>query len=247
MTGEVGPAPNRAVHFGVNKVGLINVLGCDLAELPEWVQRLWVAFNVALEGGLSEELHMSQNLASPATTSAPEAILLFNLRLLSERSTCAYGSSVLNSVPSESAFFRQVNRFYADSFEGVCELCKEITRVFVKQIDLGLLKAKLDASNAAIANSKKFGSLKHLALWLNTLGLNGRDVTRPLAGIYDLRIGDAHATGKRLRDSLDLFGISRDSQDFHSMCFTIIRLAADSIRQLVDAVEIQFKATNQKP
>ena len=70
-TGKVGCASNLTIHFGVNKLGLINVLGKDIAEQPEWAQKIWVAHNACPEGGLSEELHMSQNLASPASTVAP--------------------------------------------------------------------------------------------------------------------------------------------------------------------------------
>ena len=70
-TGEVGPTSNQMLHFGINRLGLINVLGYKLGQLPEWVQKMWVTHNVGPDGGLSEELHMSQNLARPANTAAP--------------------------------------------------------------------------------------------------------------------------------------------------------------------------------
>ena len=52
MTGEIGPASNQLLHFGINNVGLVNVLGYKMAELPEWAQKLWVGFNTPPEGGL---------------------------------------------------------------------------------------------------------------------------------------------------------------------------------------------------
>jgi hypothetical protein len=81
-TGEVGPASNQMLHFGINGLGLINILGYDMAQLPEWAQKMWVTHNVGPDGGLSEELHMSQNLARPANTTAPETMLWHNLQLL---------------------------------------------------------------------------------------------------------------------------------------------------------------------
>jgi hypothetical protein len=236
MTGEVGPSPNRTLHFGINKASLINVLGYQMAELPEWAQKLWAAFNVPPEGGLSEELHMSQNLAEPADTTPPEVILLHTLRVLNHRSSFTYGAPILRSLPNDPDYFRSVHRFYDASFEDVCELCKEITRVFIEQIDLGLLNSKVDPGNAAKANKERLGSLRRLALWLDSAGHDGRQMTRPLAGVYDLRIGDAHSTSGSLRKSLDLFEIARESQDYQSICKTIIGLVANSAKQIADAI-----------
>jgi hypothetical protein len=237
MTGEVGPARNETIHFGVNRMGLVNVLGYKMAQHPEWVQKLWVAYNVSPEGGLSEELHMSQNLASPARTLAPEAMLLHNLHILHDRSVHKYGQSLLQRLPSEEDFFRRVHRFYCDSFADVCELCKELHRTVVEPVDLGLLNAKTDPTNAAKANKEKLGSIKRLALWLDSAGLNGRDITRPLAAVYDLRIEDAHAKGGDVRASLELFGIPRDSQNNQEVCFTIIGLVANCVAQMADVIK----------
>ncbi len=237
MTGEVGPASNVMLHFGLNKLGLVNVLGSDMADLPEWAQKLWVASNVPPDGGLSDELHMSQNLARPADTISPEAALLHNLQTLHDRAIAKYGQPLLSRLPSEKDFFRRVHRFYCDSFENVCELCKEICRTLVEPIDLGLLNAKINPANAANTNQNKLGSIKRLAMWLDSVGLNGRDVTKPLAGIYDLRIADAHAKEADVRASLELLGIPRDSQEYQTICFTAIGLAANCVAQVADVIE----------
>jgi hypothetical protein len=247
MTGEVGPASNRTLHFGVNRIGLVNVLGYKMAELPEWAQKLWVAFNLPPEGGLSEELHMSQNLASPAETMAPEAMLLHNLHVIHRRSADKYGQPLLQKLPGPEDFFRRVHRFYCDSFEDICELCKELHRTVVEPVDLGLLNAKIDPANAAKANQTNLGSIKRLALWLDAVGLNGRDITRPLAAVYDLRIADAHAKEPDVRASLELLGISRDSQEYQAICFTAIGLVANCVAQLADVISPQAPPPNPKP
>src|ERR1700730_7491880 len=89
-SGESSPAPLATLHFGVNKLGLINVLGYKMADLPEWAQKMWVTHNVCPDGGLYEELHMSQNLARPAETRAPEVILWRNLQILQARTQTIY-------------------------------------------------------------------------------------------------------------------------------------------------------------
>lgn len=247
MTGEVGPANNLMLHFGVNKLGLINVLGYKLADLPEWAQKMWVAYNIPPEGGLSDELHMSQNLAKPASTIAPEAILLNNLCVLSRRSTEEYGKPLLQKLPSKDDFFRRIHRFYCDSFEDLCELCKELHRTVMEPVDLGLLNATIDPANAAKANQLNLGSMKRLAMWLDSLGLNGRDITRPLAAVYDLRIADAHAKEGEERGSLELLGIPRDSQAYQPICFTTIGLVANCVAQLVEAIDLHKQPAPPKP
>jgi hypothetical protein len=235
-TGEVGCAANLTVHFGVNKLGLINLLGKDMAELPEWAQKIWVAHNASPEGGLSEELHMAQNLASPAATVAPEVILGRNLQILQKRSLAVYGQRFLQQIPPAEEFFRRVHRFYCASFDQVCELAKEIHRIVSEAIDIGVLNAKVDPGNAPKANKENLRQIKRLALWLDTLGQDGRKITQPLAGIADLRQGSAHTKGADLKDSLALFGIPPGEQNLQAICCELIGQVANCVAAVADAL-----------
>ena len=163
-TGEIGPASNLMLHFGINRLGLVNILGYTMADLPEWAQKIWAAHNVGPDGGLSEELHMSQNLARPANTTAPESILWHNLQVLQKQTVRIYGQPLLQQLPSENEFFHRIHRFYCDSFEDVCELCKELHRVVSEPIDIGLLNSKIDPANAAESSKQKLRQIKRLAL-----------------------------------------------------------------------------------
>ncbi len=224
------------LHFGVNRLGLINVLGYKLAELPEWVQKIWAAHNVGPDGGLSEELHMSQNLADPARTAPPESMLWHNLQLLQKRTAIAYGQPLLQHLPPDSEFFHQIHRFYCDSFEDVCELAKELHRIICEPVDIGLLNGKIDPSNAVKANQQKLRQIKRIALWLDTLKFDGRRITQPLAGIADLRQGDAHAKSGKLRESLALFGIPTDSTEYQNTCCEIIGQVANAVGAISDTL-----------
>src|SRR6266496_363048 len=65
-----------------------------------------------------------------------------------------YGQSLLQQMPPDSEFFRRVHRFYCDSFEDVCELCKELHRIVCEPIDIGLLNSKIDPANAEASNKQ---------------------------------------------------------------------------------------------
>jgi len=69
-------------------------------------------------------------------------------------------------------------------------LCKELDRLITEKIDIGLINAKVDPSNATEANKQKLRQIKRIAMWLDGQGLNGRQITQTLAGINDLRQGD---------------------------------------------------------
>src|SRR5437867_1667613 len=158
----------------------------------------------------------------PRIRQPPESILWNNLRLLQKRTALVYGQSLLQKMPPDSEFFRRVHRFYCESFEDVCELCKELHRIVCEPIDLGLLNSKIDPANAETANKQGLRQIKRLALWLNTLKFDGRKITQALAGIADLRQGDAHAKSSELRESLKLFAIPTDCTTYQPMCCEII-------------------------
>lgn len=74
-TGSVWCSPDWPVHFGVNRLGLINVYAYDVAKLPLWQQRIWAGHNVAPDGSVSAELLDAQMKSRPAGTTAPEVAL----------------------------------------------------------------------------------------------------------------------------------------------------------------------------
>jgi len=235
-TGNVGPSKREMLHFGINDSGFINVLGYKMAELEEWAQKMWAPDSIPPEGGLSEELHMAQNLAQPARTIAPELTLYRSLVALQTPVANRYGGPLLSHLASDHEFLRSIHRFYGESFETVCQLCKELHRVTCEPINIGLLNAKIDPVNAEESNEKKLRQIKRLALCLDTFGVDGRSATAALAGVADLRQGDAHAAGSELSQSLQLFGLDPNEEDFQLVCFTIIVRVADVFKAVREAL-----------
>lgn len=185
-TGQVGGAWNRSVHFGVNSTGLINVYAKDIARLREIDKRVWANHNVSPEGKVSAELLMSQMQAHPADTEAPEGAFFRLLEELQAVSRAKFGRELLRYHPSLEEISKRIHRFEATTLEGFYSLCKEITRFLIERIDVDLLK------EVRTEIEPKLGSLKRLERILTAFGYEGRKQLRVWAGVYDLRLADAH-------------------------------------------------------
>jgi hypothetical protein len=125
-TGGISCIPGSSVHFGINRLGLVNVLAKDLALKPEWQQRIWAASNVSPDGGVSEELQDSQVRARPASTQAPEAFLAPGLELLGTVSMTEYGKSFVRHHDQTPTIIQQCNRFRAVDRAGLLALAKDL-------------------------------------------------------------------------------------------------------------------------
>jgi hypothetical protein len=235
-TGSIGPSCVTGLHFGLNELHHVNVAAYHMAQLPEWAQKLWAAHNIAPEGGLSQELHQSQNLADPARTAAPELLIGFAINAVEASAFKAFGHGLFHNLQDPSVILHKVHRFQATSFEGTCHLAKEISRHLVERLDQGSIDQQLTPENLKVAEKGKFRSLKRLALLLDQLNHDGRSLTRALAGINDLRQGDAHTGSSSLTQSLELVGVSPDSQDHYSNNVSMIRAVGLGLRDIALAI-----------
>ena len=221
-TGSLGSSSIHTVHFGINEMGLLNVLANDIAVLQPLQQRIWIAYNVLPDGGISKELYMSQMKATPADTYAPEDMLFRALEHLRAVSSEVLHTSLLSQHKEEPTILKNANRFLGLSITGLCALAKELNKLTVEQLDLPLLKKLVPTKD------ERLGSIKRLEQFVSSLGADGREITAPLVGINELRQGDAHLPSKDLKDSLQLLGIVDDG-NFAQMAKTMIYQVAWSI------------------
>ena len=233
-TGEVGPAPYKTLHFGTNKLGLINVAGYKMAELPEWVQSLWAPFSIPPEGGLSEELHASQNLAKPASTIPPERLVFAFMRVIDSDTKKMVGAPLFASIPSERDFFKEIHRFYDHDFDDVCELAKRIYRIVVEAIQLDAVNLLLGPKAKGV--DPKLKSIKRLKAYLDGHGADGKSLTGPLAGLGDLRQGDAHLGKSTATEGLGIFKISEGDKDYQAMNRVIMQDVAWSLGKIAEMI-----------
>jgi hypothetical protein len=204
-TGQVGGAWNRSVHFGVNSTGLINVYAKDIALLGEIDKRTWANHNVSPEGKVSAELLMSQMQAHPADTESPEAAFFRLSDELQDVSRTKFGREVLRHHASSKEISKKIHRFEATTLDGFYSLCKEITRFLIERIDIDLLK------QVRAESETKLGSLKRLERILTALGYDGRKLLSVWAGVYDLRLADAHLPSSAdIENAMSLVGIKYD-------------------------------------
>ncbi|MCX5844729.1 MAG: hypothetical protein NT022_13475 [Deltaproteobacteria bacterium] len=205
-TGSVRCSPDCGVHFGVNRLSLINVYAKDVVLLPEWQQRIWAGFNVGPEGGVSEELLASQVRANPARTQAPEEFLGKGLELLNVLSYKQLGIFILKDHDFIRELLPTIHRFRAVDSAGLYSLAKDVARVTADSLDTAAMQNIVRPPKNA-----KWGSLKTLEnLIASTVGADAAHFTMSaLVGVYELRHADAHLPGNELDEALTLVGVDR--------------------------------------
>lgn len=229
-TGDLGGAWNRSVHFGVNSLGLINVYAKDIAQLPEFDKKTWANQNTSPDGKVSEELLMSQMQAMPASTVAPEEIFFSLIKQIQEICKARMSGELFREHTAENAIARNIHRFQATSLDGFYFLCKEITRFLIERIDFDFLKTLKK-------EDEKIGSLKRVERILTALGYDGRAIMGALAGVYDLRIADAHLpSNASINDSLKLVGVDYEQLKFKAG-FVLLQNVNISLEQIKSAFE----------
>lgn len=188
-TGVLG-ATNSGIHFGVNDLGFITVFAKDVGALPTWEQRLWSAHNVTPDGGVSRELFAAQMEVNPADTVAPEKELAGALEAMNAAFAKKYSASLLRDHETVPNLLCRAHRFQAAEIDGLLELSKEVTRLFIERIDIDAVIDVLAMPKA----DKKPGSLKMLEKLVTHLRSKdeAQAMMAPLFGIYDLRLADAH-------------------------------------------------------
>jgi len=208
-TGNLRASPDYDVHFGVNSIGLINIYAYDIAKLPEWQQKIWSAYNVSPDGGVSEELLASQMRAQPAHTSSPEDILpkvLHNIGVRFEERT---GLKLFHGEePSLDRVYLSIHRFRAVPANGVYALAKDIIRLVADRIDASQLQ-----KIAAPPKGERWGSLKSLEKFLSILvsPMDARDIMAPLFGAYELRLRDAHVASSEVNEVFHLARVDQNA------------------------------------
>lgn len=187
-------------HFGVNDSDLVCVYAYDIARLPAWEQRIWAAHNVAPEGGVSRELTAAQVRSDPASTSAPEKDLLEVITEFAHAFTDQFGTDPF-SHPSDRDVIPKINRFLGKDQASILRIAKELIRVFSDRLDVQVLRA---ISTHPQKNS--LGSNKLLeSIVAERIGKDeARKIFGVIAGVYDLRIGDAHPTSSGIADAFAL-------------------------------------------
>jgi hypothetical protein len=204
FTASVSLSGGIPIHFGTNKADLVVAYAHDIARQPEWQRRIWAAHNVAPEGGLGEELDAAQVRARPASTLAPEGYIATCLEIADNAFRAQWGVSLLRAHQDRAEIISRTHRFRSLDQAGFLSLAKDLARLSADLIDQKALH-----SIAAPDKDQGTGSLRSLERVLATVvsATEARKLTSNLAGIYELRLGDAHLPSSKLEDAMALTGI----------------------------------------
>ena len=236
-TGAVACSPGDDVHFGINAIGLVNTYAKDVALLPEWQQRVWVAHNANPEGKLSEELKASHVDATPASTRAPEACLTEALARLQTLAQKKLKITLRRQHDYVAELIPRIHRFRAIDRKGLFALAKDLARITADDID----KRKLQAI-VAPPKGECWGSLKSLEKVLATKidPANARSMLGPLVGVYELRLADAHLpSDDAVDDAMRLIGVD-DASPFVVQGYQLLHAAVAAIYQIGTVIEAKW-------
>ena len=203
-TGSVKCSPDYPLHFGMNRLGLINVFAKDIALLPEWQQRIWSGYNISPDGKVSKELLDAQMRAQPADSKAPEKYFQFGLLKLNEISGNNLGFVLLREHHAIPEIIKKIHRFRAVDKNGLFDLAKDIARVTADSINVKEIQTLVSPPK-----NEKWGSLKSLEKLLG-LKINpelAHEILGSLVGAYELRHGAAHLPAKDIDEALNLVNI----------------------------------------
>ena len=200
-TGSVSCSPGYEVHFGINKIGLVNVFAKDIGLLPDWQQKVWAGYNVAPDGKVSAELLMSQMEAKPASTQAPEDFLPRGIILLNKLTKDNFGISIIKEHTEANQILKRIHRFRATKEQGLFELAKDIYRFVGERIDAEEIKK--------VVNPKKGETWRQLKSLEKLVALKigekaAYKLISPLWGIYNLRLADSHLSSADISEAYSL-------------------------------------------
>lgn len=203
-TGGIISTSGYSIHFGINSSDLITIYAYDIARLPAWEQHIWAAHNVVPDGKVSGELLDSQVKCRPASTHAVEELFFDVIEMLESGFRGVFNVPLFTHDIDRSEAMKHVSRFAVKDQASLLRLAKELIRIFTDRLDVRELR-KLSTH----ANKDNLGSNKLLEdILAQKIGPEkARKVFGPIAGTYDMRVGDAHPTSSKIGDALKLAGI----------------------------------------
>lgn len=243
QTGSVSLNSDWKLHFGINRLGLINIYAKDIVELPCWQQEIWKGYNVTPDGGVSEELQMSQMKCKPANTKSAEVLFFENLKYLQDGFKWASrGTPLYKEEPPIDAMKKLIHRFVVQKNEDLCRLAKDIIRYTIESFNVAPLWPMVRKTK----DEKKVGSMKIMERFLSKFISEdvAHDIMAPLFYLYDLRIADAHTKPQdEIHQAAINFGVRPDMQPIQIGELAINR-AAIAFARILSVFAVEYRKQN---
>ena len=244
QTGKIRCSYGSSTHFGVNRLGLVNIFAKDINRLPEWEKKIWAGYNISPDGGVAQELLDSQAAAKPADTQAPEEYLGKTLEQIKALAKQNIGINILKEHEYIPDLIKKIHRFRVVDEQSLYALAKDIARITADSLD-----AESMQTIAPPPEKVKWGSLKSLENLLTTKHDRGkiRNITAALVGVYELRLADAHLPTSELEKAFKLIKIDR-AKPFVHQGYEMLSEVVSSLVDILDMLEKweQYKGLNVK-
>jgi hypothetical protein len=205
-TGGVSASPDSKVHFGVNKLGLVNAYAYDIARRPLWERRIWVGHNSRPDGGVSAELMEAQMACDPAGSKSAENLLQHALTWLDSTFVEKFGHPLLREHDEVVTLVSRIHRFRAVDENGLRALAKDVVKITVERMNKQNLITALGEEKSSLGTLKLLQAL----LAKHTNKDYAYKLMTPLFGVYDLRGADAHLSGSDLEECYARLGVDRN-------------------------------------
>ena len=204
-TGGVSPSPDWLLHFGVNKLGLINAYAYDVARRPLWERRIWAAHNCRPDGGVSTELMEAQMACKPASTKSPEFMIQHALGWIDQVFQEKFKVALFREHHEVEELSYRIHRFRALDESGLRSLAKDLVKISIERVN------KKNLSDALGEGKSDQGTLKLLQKLLAKHTDEDYAYARmtPLFGAYDLRGADAHLSSSDVNECYERIGVDR--------------------------------------
>lgn len=243
QTGSIAINADDHIHFGINRLGFVNVFAKDIVTLPRWQQEVWKGFNVAPDGGVSAELQMSQMQCKPANTVSAEDMFFKVLNAFRGGFEWATnGIKLYKDAHPFDAMRKLIHRFVVQRDEDVYLLAKNIMKYTAESFNLSPVWPIVRKTK----DEKQCGSLKILERFLAqfTSEESAHDIMSPWFYLYDLRVVDAHPKpqDETAESKLNL-GIKPDMIPI-AMGEAIIRRITETLYKMLRVLQEEYQKRN---
>jgi hypothetical protein len=234
------PGDRDTIDVGINSQGLINAFAPDIANLNTSEQAYWASFSSLPSGEVCEEMFQTRMQNNPPNS--PGIIeLIRNSRLnLEEVFKKQHQVNLFNSLePEKQDLYRLSVGPLGNQFNDVFNLAKILYEWIIETMQIDSLHTCL--SNLGGTINKDLRQIKLLESILKAKGMdvaNARQITAPLVGLNQLRIGSAHIGALEMEPSFQLMGVQITPQtprEGWNLCVDAVVASLNSISSLLNA------------
>ncbi|WP_143594058.1 hypothetical protein [Synechococcus sp. BO 8801] len=235
------PGERGEIDVGINSLGLVTAFAPDIAQLPAEEQAYWASFSSYPSGEVCEELFQTRMQCNPPLSPSTTELIREARDCLGAVVESRFGVELFDTnEPSEKERAMLSVGPLLNDFSEVATLAKILYKWIFETMSIPALRTVCLTLGQEV--DSKLRQIKLLEKGLILIGLSieeSRGLTAPFAGLYDLRIVDAHIGSIDIDASMSLMGGSSQTQARGAW-----GLCVDSVTRNLNEIAAQFR-TNQ--